>query len=86
MDILIGNIKKLSKLDDTYTKIASLIDVLIMEIGIKHEANVNTDNVLMGKIEVAYSTTKVAPIKIPLSAIFLDFINHSLLLRQSIKF
>ena len=73
--------KKLSKLDDIYTKIASRFDNLIIEIGIKQEANVSTDKVLMGKIEVAYSITKVAPIKIPLSAICLDFINHSLLLR-----
>lgn len=75
--------KKLSKLDDIYTKTEFLIDVLIIEIGIKQEANVNTDKVLMGKIEVVYSITRVAATKIPLSAICLDFINHSLLLRCS---
>ena len=41
-------------------------DVLIIEIGIKHDATVKIDKVLMGSKEVEYKTARVNAINIPL--------------------
>ena len=49
-----------------YTRIVFFNDVLIIDIGIKHDAIVRIDNVLMGSSEVEYKTARVKAINIPL--------------------
>ena len=50
-------------------------EVLIIEIGIKHEANVKIDNVLIGIREVEYRIAIDKAMIIPLCATLFDFIN-----------
>ena len=63
---MIGTKKKLKILQDMYTRIVFFNDVLIIDIGIKHDAIVRIDNVLMGSSEVEYKTAMVKAINIPL--------------------
>ena len=64
--IFIGTKKKLNILHDMYTSIVFFNDVRIIDMGIKHDAIVNIDNVLMGSSEVEYKTARVKAINIPL--------------------
>lgn len=72
-EIFIGTRRKLNALQAIYTKMAFFVEVRIMQIGIKHDANVSIEIVLTGSKVPRYSITKVSAVIIPLSAILLDF-------------
>ena len=50
------------------------MEVLIIDIGIKHEATVKIDKVLIERIEAAYSIIRVKATNIPFSATDFAFI------------